>query len=596
VSTDTGAFDRSTLDQKDRSELQTIAEAMGGKPGSRLRKAEIVDMILSLAGVETSEAGDGDDGAESKSKNGEKSLPFDGDDDDDDDDDGDDDDDDDAGGSDDDGDADSNHSNGSSGKQQRRNGRDDGDDGKKSKKNGGGKGSDNKSASDGKDSDSKNADGRGGDNDDRKQRGSNKSGDSGQNQGDRYEDGGSEPANRRRRRRGRDRSRDEGQVEWDGKTTPVEGALDLREEGFGFLRIDGAMPSVEDIYVPIKLVRQHGLRRGDHITGGTRPANRNEKNSALVEISSINGADPENSSNRPQFDDLDAVFSTEPLTLQSGDASDLTGRAIDLLAPVGRGQRALIIGHPKVGGTTILREIALALQDNHSDIALMVLLVDEQPEVIADMRNALAGVEMMSSTFDGAGEEHIAVAELAVERAKRMVESGRDVCILLGGLSRLARAYNLGATGNGRTLAGGLDAAAIFDTKALFGAARNVEGEGSLTILATAAADTGSAIDAAILDELLPTSTMQLRLDLHAASRRLHPPIDIAQSGTDNEAMLLGDDYAAVQDLRRSAADIAAADALTGNSTAISSVLTALANTSDNANFLKEVGKSGLGS
>lgn len=552
---------------------------MGGKPGSRLRKAEIVDMILTLAGVDADGDGDTDDASGDDGDTG-RGSDSDADTESGDDEDGDDDADssDDDGGDDaDDKDDDAADKSGSSkGKSRGKSGKAerDRDDSKRNK-------SDDSDGGDG--------------GDEKDKRGSGKSGDSGRNQAERFEDGGSEPANRRRRRRGRDRSRDDGQIEWDGKTTPVEGALDLREEGFGFLRIDGAMPSVEDIYVPIKLVRQYGLRRGDHIAGATRPANRNEKNSALVEISAVNGAGPDDSPNRPQFDDLDSVFPTERLTLETGDASALTARAIDVLAPIGRGQRALVIGHPKVGAATVLKEITTAVQANHDDVALMIVLVDEQPEVIADMRNGLDGVELMSSTFDSAGEEHIAVAELAVERAKRMVESGRDVCVILGGLSRLARAYNLAASGNGRTLAGGLDAAAIFDTKAFFGAGRNVDGPGSLTIVATASADTGSAIDEAILDELLPTSTMQLRLDLHAASRRLHPPIDIAQSGADNEATLLGSDLDAVQDLRRAAADAAADDAITGNSTALAATLAKLADTSDNDKFLKEVGKSGLG-
>jgi len=583
VSTDTGAFDRSTLDQKDRSELQTIAEAMGGKPGSRLRKAEIVDMILSLAGVNDSGDADGKNGSASGSDADDETKTAD---------------------ASDDGDGDGEDKAADSKEAGASDGSDDDADNKskkaaKSNKDGKAKkdSKDSKDSKDNKDSKEDSNDGGAsddGDQSDNGQRGSGK-GDSGRNQSERVDDGGSEPANRRRRRRGRDRNRDEGQPEWDGKTTPVEGALDLRDEGFGFLRIDGAMPSVEDIYVPIKLVRQHGLRRGDQIAGGTRPANRNEKNSALVEIATINGDAPEKSVDRPHFDDLDSVYPTERLTLESSDSSALAARAIDLLAPIGRGQRALVTGHPKAGAAAVLKDIAKAIQSNHPDVALMVLLVDEQPEVIADLRNSLDGVEIASSTFDATGEEHIAVAELAVERAKRMVEGGRDVFILLSGLSRLARSYNLIATGSGRTLAGGLDAGAIFETKAFFGAARNVDGDGSLTMVATASADTGSAIDEAILDELLPTSTMQLRLDVHAASRRIYPPIAIAQTGTDHEAALLGDDLEAVHALREAAANLAAGDPIAGNSAAIGATIAALADASDNGKFLKAVVKNGLG-
>jgi transcription termination factor Rho len=318
----------------------------------------------------------------------------------------------------------------------------------------------------------------------------------------------------------------------------VDGYLDLRDEGYGFLRVHGYLPSRDDAYVPVKLTRQFGLRKGDHITGLSRPAGRNEKNPALLEIHTVNGADPDTARDRPRFEDLTALFPDERLHLSHADEpANMTARIIDLVAPIGKGQRGIIVSPPKAGKTTIMKTIATAIERHHPEVTLIVLLIDERPEEVTDMRRTVQG-EVISSTFDRPSEEHTHVAELALEKAKRLVEMGKDVVIILDGITRLSRAYNLAAPPSGRILSGGIDAGALYPPKKFFGAARNVEEGGSLTILATALVDTNSRMDEAIFEEFKGTGNMELRLDRRLAERRVFPAIDVDASSTRHEELL----------------------------------------------------------
>ncbi|MFZ4721373.1 MAG: transcription termination factor Rho, partial [Ilumatobacteraceae bacterium] len=288
----------------------------------------------------------------------------------------------------------------------------------------------------------------------------------------------------------------------------VSGYLELRDEGYGFLRVNGYLPSRDDAYVPVRLTKQFALRRGDHITGISRPAGRNEKNPALLEVHSVNGMDPEAARDRKKFEDLTALFPDSKLRLEHS-RYDMTSRIIDLLAPIGKGQRGIIVSPPKAGKTTIMKTIATSIEHNHPDVVLMVLLLDERPEEVTDMRRTVKG-EVIASTFDRPSEEHVHVAEMAIERAKRLVESGKDVVMIVDGITRLSRAYNLAAPPSGRILSGGIDAGALYPPKKFFGAARNVEEGGSLTILATALVDTNSRMDDAIFEEFKGTGNMEL--------------------------------------------------------------------------------------
>jgi transcription termination factor Rho len=318
----------------------------------------------------------------------------------------------------------------------------------------------------------------------------------------------------------------------------VQGYLDLRDEGYGFLRVKGYLPSRDDAYVPVKLTRQYGLRKGDHVTGLVRPAGRNEKNPALLDIHTVNGGDPETARRRPRFEDLTALFPDTNLRLENpNDPADMTARIIDLIAPIGKGQRGIIVSPPKAGKTTIMKTIATAIERNNPDVKLIVLLIDERPEEVTDMRRTVRG-EVVASTFDRPSDEHTAVAELTIERAKRMVEAGEDVVIILDGITRLSRAYNLAAPASGRILSGGIDAGALYPPKKFFGAARNVEEGGSLTILATALVETNSRMDDAIFEEFKGTGNMELRLDRRLAERRIYPAIDVDASSTRHEELL----------------------------------------------------------
>ncbi len=318
----------------------------------------------------------------------------------------------------------------------------------------------------------------------------------------------------------------------------VSGYLDLRDEGYGFLRVSGYLASRDDAYIPVKLTRQYGLRKGDFVTGLSRPAGRNEKNPAMLEIHSVNGGDPEKARNRPRFEDLTALFPDERLRLENqSDPNNMTARIIDLICPIGKGQRGIIVSPPKAGKTTIMKTIATSIEQNHPEVKLMVLLIDERPEEVTDMRRTVKG-EVISSTFDRPSEEHTHVAELAIEKAKRLVEQGDDVVIILDGITRLSRAYNLAAPASGRILSGGIDAGALYPPKKFFGAARNVEEGGSLTILATALVETNSRMDDAIFEEFKGTGNMELRLDRKLSERRIYPAIDVDASSTRHEELL----------------------------------------------------------
>ena len=317
----------------------------------------------------------------------------------------------------------------------------------------------------------------------------------------------------------------------------VSGILDILADGYGFLRTQGYLPSETDCYVGLSTIRRNGLRKGDMVSGQTRPARENEKYAAIQKVTAINGTPIDQCTSRLRFGDLTPVYPDECLTMEHG-KSTITARVIDLVSPIGKGQRGLIVSPPKAGKTTILKDIAAAISANNPEVHLMCLLVDERPEEVTDMERSIKG-EVISSTFDMPTENHIAVAELVIERAKRLVECGRDVVVLLDSLTRLARAYNLAQPASGRILSGGVDSTALYPPKRFLGAARNIEGGGSLTILASALVDTGSKMDEVIFEEFKGTGNMELKLDRNLADRRIFPAIDPVASGTRKEELLL---------------------------------------------------------
>ncbi|MDQ3311743.1 MAG: transcription termination factor Rho [Actinomycetota bacterium] len=433
-----------------------------------------------------------------------------------------------------------------------------------------------------------------------------RSGQSGQSeQSDGQGDSDGESRNRRRRRRrkggGRDQAGapqgddqyeqggDEQQSAHESESVPVAGYLDLRDEGYGFLRVKGYLASKEDAYVPVRLARQIGLRRGDHVTGTSRPAQRNEKNPALLEVHAVNGQPPESARGRRRFEDLTALFPDERLNLQDGDPTNMTARIIDLVAPIGKGQRGLIVSPPKAGKTTVMKIIASSIETNHPEVKLIVLLIDERPEEVTDMRRMVKNGEVISSTFDRPSEEHTHVAELAIEKAKRLVEMGHDVVVILDGITRLSRAYNLAAPASGRILSGGIDAGALYPPKRFFGAARNIEEGGSLTILATALVETNSRMDEAIFEEFKGTGNMELRLDRRLAERRVYPAIDVDASSTRHEELLFDRmQLQQVWKLRRVLSGLAA----DGNpAPGLELLMDRLKTFRSNSEFLAEIGK-----
>ncbi len=506
------AVDLESLERKDRAELAAIATTLGGRPTSRTRKADIIGMILELVGADdgpatavtpavpdssapaaeparTPPTGNGTSGGatDTASGNGRSDEQPDGE-----------------------------QGRGGGGEQGRRG---DGEQGRRG---------------DGEQ-------GRRGDG----EQGRRGDGEQGRSGGDGEQ---SETGNRRRRRRGRNRGGDRERqdetvdAQWEGEPVEASGYLDLRDEGFGFLRVKGFLPSRDDLYVSQKQVRQLGLRKGDHVTGAGRPAIRNEKNGALLRIDTVNGVDPEQARRRPRFEDLTPLFPDSKLRLERSDQpQDMTSRIIDLISPIGKGQRGLIVSPPKAGKTTVMKTIAQSIEFNNPEVHLMVLLVDERPEEVTDMRRSVRG-DVLASTFDRPSDEHTKVAELAIERAKRLVEEGQDVVIILDGITRLARAYNLAAPATGRIMSGGIDTGALYPPKRFFGAARNVEEGGSLTILATALVETGSKMDEVIFEEFKGTGNMELRLDRRAAEKRIYPAIDVDASSTRHEELLFDRD------------------------------------------------------
>ncbi|HYI44172.1 MAG TPA: transcription termination factor Rho [Actinomycetota bacterium] len=317
------------------------------------------------------------------------------------------------------------------------------------------------------------------------------------------------------------------------------GILDLLPEGYGFLRTSGYLPGDKDVYVSVSQVRRFHLRKGDEILGSVRSPKESEKYQALLKIREINGIDPETARSRPRFADLVPLYPDDRLTLENqNNPKAITPRIIDLIAPIGKGQRGMIVSPPKAGKTTVMKEIANSVLTNNPETHLIVLLVDERPEEVTDMQRSVEG-EVIYSTFDRPSDDHIQVTELTLERAKRLVEMGKDVMILLDGITRLSRAYNLATPASGRILSGGVDSTALYPPKRFFGAARNIEHGGSLTILATALVETGSRMDEVIFEEFKGTGNWELKLDRKMSDKRIFPAIDIPASGTRKEELLL---------------------------------------------------------
>jgi len=569
---------RSTLQRKDREELSTIATTLGRKPPSRARKGEIIDMIIDMAsgGVTPSEPAVVKDSAEptkvaanaatSESADPTPAVA-------------------DAAVAAGEGKPPKSRESKSSTKSDRQRSPRSGSGDSRGKNSGNGSGD-----SRGDDSGNGSGDSHGNDS-------GNASDDSNvdearpENGNGSSQRGEQQPGNgRRRRRRGRDR--DHGNDTWDGEPVPVNGILDLRNEGFGFLRVNGYLPSKQDAYVPVKMVRELGLRKGDEIAGTSRPATRSEKNPALVSIESVNGGPPDSVADRPHFEDLTPLFPDERLRqeIPRGQAN-ITARIIDLVSPIGKGQRGLIVSPPKAGKTTVMKNIIRSIETNNPEVHVIVLLVDERPEEVTDMKRWLKEGEVIASTFDRPAEEHTAVAEMTIERAKRIVETGRDVCIVLDGITRLARAYNQAAPSSGRVMSGGIDSGALYPPKKFFGAARNIEEGGSLTILATALVETGSRMDEVIFEEFKGTGNMELRLDRRAAERRIYPAIDVAGSSTRHEELLFErKELDQVWKLRRVLMGLSS-ESSSGSAAGIEMLIERIGSFRNNDEFLKEIAK-----
>lgn len=364
----------------------------------------------------------------------------------------------------------------------------------------------------------------------------------------------------------------------------VSGILDVLPDGYGFLRTNGYLPSEKDVYVGASVIRRNHLRKGDFLTGQTRPARPKEKFAALQRIDTVNGTPLDEVGKRVRFADLTPVFPDERLVLEHG-RSSITSRVIDLCAPIGKGQRGLIVSPPKAGKTTILKDIAASITANNPEVHLMCLLVDERPEEVTDMERSIHG-EVISSTFDMPCENHVAVSEMVIERAKRLVENGQDVVILLDSLTRLARAYNLAQPASGRILSGGVDSTALYPPKKFLGAARNIEGGGSLTILASALIETGSKMDEVIFEEFKGTGNMEVKLDRSLAEHRIFPAIDPVASGTRREDLLLDPQEAPlIWAVRRVLAN------RNNVERAMDSLIKSLKQTNDNQEFLMRAAK-----
>ena len=544
-------LERSVLERKEREELRAIADAMALDTNSRSKKADIIDQILRAAGVDATGA-DSTNGATTPARPRSRAssaraaasvdaeltpadaTPTNGD------------------------SADHTHANGSAPKSAAGNGQSDAADTSAASEEAAPAAVDSAGASEGATATVTQADrpapsrqtstGQGGPGQNRQNTQQPQHTQSGGNPND--------PANRRgRRRRGRERTgpgagpgggggggerelQGGGQeAQYQGELVPVSGLLDLRDEGYGFVRADGYLPSPRDVYVSISQARRFALRKGDYVEGASRPAASNEKFPALIRIDTVSGLSPDDARNRPRFEDLTPLFPDSRLKLETPGAAEITTRIIDLISPIGKGQRGMIVSPPKAGKTTVMKQIAHSIEANNPEVHLIVLLVDERPEEVTDMRRSVKG-EVVASTFDRPSDEHTAIAELTIDHAKRLVEVGRDVVIILDGITRLARAYNLAQPASGRIMSGGVDSGALYPPKRFFGAARNIEEGGSLTILATALVETGSKMDEVIFEEFKGTGNMELRLDRRLAERRLYPSIDVNASSTRHEELL----------------------------------------------------------
>ena len=416
--------------------------------------------------------------------------------------------------------------------------------------------------------------------------------------GQEWDDDGGNRRGRRRRSRDRQNRRNRGgtatieryesepTVSEDDVLVPARGILDVLDN-YAFVRTEGYLPGPDDAYVSLSMVKKFGLRKGDVVTGvirAPRDGDRKERFNPLVRLETINGGDPESAKNRPEFAKLTPLYPQERLKLETT-PSQVTGRIIDLVAPVGKGQRGLIVSPSKAGKTMIMQAIANAISTNNPEVKLMVVLVDERPEEVTDFQRAVQG-EVIASTFDRPADDHTTVAELAIERAKRLVEMGHDVVILLDGITRLGRAYNIAAPASGRILSGGVDSAALYPPKKFFGAARNIEGGGSLTILATALIETGSKMDEVIFEEFKGTGNMELRLRLEFSEKRIFPAIDVDASSTRREELLMGrEELAIVWKLRRVLSGL-------DNQQGLEMLLDRLRKTQSNAEFLMAITKS----
>ncbi len=364
----------------------------------------------------------------------------------------------------------------------------------------------------------------------------------------------------------------------------VEGVLDMADGGFGFLRFNNFLTSKDDIYVSPTQIRRFNLKTGDKIKGISRLPNEGEKFGALLYVLTVNGDEPGVAMRRPDFERLTPIFPKERITLETS-PQDLSTRLIDLIAPIGKGQRGLIVAPPKAGKTTLLKNIANSIEKNHPELEIIVLLVDERPEEVTDMKRSLRGGEVIYSTFDEMPSHHVKVAEMVLARAQRLAEHGRDVVILLDSITRLARAYNLVVPASGRTLSGGLDPGALHKPKKFFGAARNLEEGGSVTILATALVETGSRMDDVIFEEFKGTGNMELHLDRKLSEKRIFPAIDLNKSGTRREDLLMNqDELEAIWLMRK---------ALSGSSNqdAAEAIIDNLAHTRTNRDFIEIIRK-----
>jgi len=381
---------------------------------------------------------------------------------------------------------------------------------------------------------------------------------------------------------GRERRKPHRKEEFEFYKERMKGILDILADGYGFLRTSSYLAGTNDIYVSQSQIRRFRLRQGDEVYGQVRPPKESEKYNALLRIEKVNGEDPEFIRSRVPFEKLTPVYPMDRLRLETEESDNISPRIIDLIAPIGKGQRGLIVSPPKAGKTTILKDLANSVSSNNPEVYIIVLLIDERPEEVTDMERSVKG-EVISSTFDQPSDNHIQVAELVLQRAKRLVEHGKDVLILLDSITRLARAYNLSIPASGRVLSGGVDSSALFPPKRFFGAARNIEDGGSLTILATALIDTGSRMDDVIFEEFKGTGNMEINLDRQLADKRIFPAIDITRSGTRKEELLMDKEEAStVWKLRRLIYE-------KEPEVALEQLIDYIKNTKSNADFLKAI-------